>query len=72
VVRQGSAEYVPFVIAVIDLEYGAVRLIGNLIGSAFNELAIGKPVEATWEGLDGIEAMPRWRLASMDGNKGGR
>ncbi len=47
-------EYLPYVVAVVDLE-GApgARLIGNVIDIEVEDVRIGMPVEVAWEDVEG-------------------
>lgn len=49
----------PFVVAVIDLEEG-VRVVGNVLRCAPDEVEIGMPVRVTFERVDDDLTLPQW------------
>ena len=54
---------VPYRIVLVELpQAGGVRMVGNLLGEASEEVAIGDPVEAVFEPHDGF-ALVQWRRA---------
>ena len=57
---------VPYAVVLVALdEVPDVRVVGNLLGVAMSEVAIGLPVEAVWEERpteDGtVVLLPQWR-----------
>jgi uncharacterized OB-fold protein len=57
----GQADDVPFVICVVDVVPGEVRVLGNLVDPPAGELPIGAPVAAVFEHHDEI-ALLQWEL----------
>ncbi|MEW6268260.1 MAG: OB-fold domain-containing protein [Thermodesulfobacteriota bacterium] len=60
VYHPGFAGEVPYPVVVVELEEGP-RVLSNLVGCARDEIAIGMPVEATFEQLDGTVTLPKFR-----------
>jgi uncharacterized protein len=58
--RRGWDKMVPYVLAVIALEEGP-RILSNLTEIAPENVAIGMPVEVTFEELDGATKLPLFR-----------
>lgn len=59
----GFAEDVPYVVVIVELEdEPGIRLLGNLLGSRGERLAVGLPVEV--EFVPGEVTLPQWRLSS--------
>jgi len=57
-----AGQPLPTLIAVIALEdAGGVRMISNVVGVDFGEVAIGMPVEVVWEDMTAELAIPRFR-----------
>lgn len=56
------AERVPFNVAVIQLEEG-VRMIGNLLDCANEDIREGMPVRVTFEDVEEGIALPQWTPA---------
>lgn len=52
----------PFVVAVVELPEG-VRVVGNVIDCAPEEVRIGMPVELTFQRVDDELTLPQWRPA---------
>jgi uncharacterized OB-fold protein len=52
----------PYVVAWIDLDEG-VRVFGDLVDCAAEDVAIGLPVRVCFEELEGFGPVPRWRPA---------
>jgi hypothetical protein len=50
----------PFVVAVVELPEG-VRVVGNVIDCAPEEVRIGTPVELTFQRMDDELTLPQWR-----------
>jgi uncharacterized OB-fold protein len=61
VVRQamgrGWGDRIPYVVAVVELEEGP-HYLTNIVNIAVEEVAIGMPVEVTFEELDGTTKLP--------------
>ena len=55
--RRGWDKMVPYVLAVVALEEGP-RILTNLTNVAPEDVAIGMPVEVTFEELDGTTMLP--------------
>jgi len=56
---------VPYAIAVIELDDApGIRIVGNVVGCAVNDIEIDAPVEVSWDDEVGEGALPipRWRL----------
>ena len=51
---------VPYVVALVELEE-AVRIVSNLVGVEPDEVAIGMPVEVTFEAVDEELTLPLFR-----------
>jgi len=57
----GFAEDVPYVVVIVELEdEPGIRVLGNLLGSRGEGLAVGLPVEV--EFVPGEVTLPQWRL----------
>ena len=56
------ADRVPFNVAVIELEEG-VRMIGNVVESANEDVHDGMAVEVTFEDVEDGVSLPQWRPA---------
>jgi uncharacterized OB-fold protein len=54
------ADRVPFNVAVIELEEG-VRMIGNIVECANEEIRDGMLVEITFEDVEDGVSLPQWR-----------
>ena len=54
------AEKTPYNVAVVELDEG-VRMIGNLLGLANEDIVEGMPVEATFEDVEGDVSLPQWK-----------
>ena len=69
VVRESRArgwdKMVPYVVAVIELEEGP-RMLSNLKNVEPEEVAIGMPVEVTFEELDGTTKLPLFRPSAAN------
>ena len=52
----------PLSIATVELDEG-VRIIANIVGSALEEVAIGRRVALAWDQLDGATPYPAFKLA---------
>jgi uncharacterized OB-fold protein len=60
----GFEDRIPYAVLVVELaEQPGLITIGNLVGAEPTELAIGLPVEVTFEDVDGQVTLPQWRLA---------
>ena len=57
----GFREEVPYVLALVDLDVG-VRMTTNIIGAQPEDLAIGLPVQVTFEDITPDIALPKFRL----------
>lgn len=72
VARQGVvpvlADYVPYVVAVVELD-GApgIRVIGNIVESDPDAVEIGSRVEVAWDDVTDEVTIPRFQLAG-EGN----
>jgi uncharacterized protein len=55
-------EQVPYAVALIDLQEG-VRVVGNVLGVAVDEVDIGLPVELFFEQVAGVN-LPNFRVAT--------
>lgn len=58
--RRGWDKMVPYVLAVVALDEGP-RILSNLTNVAPEDVAIGLPVEVTFEELDGTTKLPLFR-----------
>lgn len=56
------SDKVPYVVALVDLEEGP-RLHANLVGADPATLAIGQPVEVTFEDVDDELSLPQFKPA---------
>lgn len=56
----GFAESVPYNVAQVDLDDG-LRIIASVVGCPSSELAIGMPLEVTFEDVSDELAIPRFR-----------
>jgi uncharacterized protein len=56
------AEKAPFNVAVVELEEG-VRMVGNLLDVANDEIHEGMAVEVAWEDVEDGVTLPQWRPA---------
>jgi len=56
------AEKAPYNVAVVELEEG-VRMVGNLLDVANEEIHEGMAVEVTWEDVEEGVTLPQWRPA---------
>ena len=64
--------FVPYAVVLVSLdEVPELRVVGNLLGVAVDEIAIGMAVVATWEERtadDGtVIRLPQWRAATATG-----
>ena len=63
-VHPALSERVPFNVVVVQLDDAPdVRMLGNMIDVAYEEIAIGMPVEVVFEQTGEDLVMPRWRRA---------
>jgi uncharacterized OB-fold protein len=54
----------PYVVLIVELdEQPGLITIGNLVDAAADDLAVGAPVEVTFEKIDDEVTLPQWRLA---------
>jgi uncharacterized OB-fold protein len=51
---------VPYAVVVVELEEGA-RMLTNVVGCPLDEIAIGMPVEVTFEDLTAEVTLPKFR-----------
>lgn len=69
-VHAALKDVVPYNVCVIALsEYPDVRIVGNIIDATASQIAIGRPVTATWTMLasdDEQFALPQWKLNEAD------
>jgi uncharacterized OB-fold protein len=56
------AEKTPFSVAVVELAEG-VRMVGNLLDVANEEIHEGMAVEVAWEDVEDGVTLPQWRPA---------
>ncbi|WP_286538271.1 Zn-ribbon domain-containing OB-fold protein [Variovorax sp. J31P179] len=56
---------VPYAIGMIELDEG-VRMLAGIVGSDFEQLAIGAPVEVCFERISSEIALPMFRLTAGD------
>ena len=56
---------VPYAIGMIELDEG-VRMLAGIVGSDFEHLAIGAPVEVCFESISDEIALPMFRLTAGD------
>lgn len=56
---------VPYAIGMIELDEG-VRMLAGIVGSDFEHLAIGAPVEVCFERISSAIALPMFRLTAGD------
>ncbi|MDM0113503.1 Zn-ribbon domain-containing OB-fold protein [Variovorax sp. J22R133] len=56
---------VPYAIGMIELEEG-VRMLAGIVGSDFEHLAVGAPVEVCFENIADDIALPMFRLTGGD------
>jgi uncharacterized protein len=62
----GFEDKIPYAVLVVELvEQPHLITIGNLIGAEPSELAIGQPVEVTFETINNEVTLPQWRLAEV-------
>jgi uncharacterized OB-fold protein len=60
----GFADALPYVVALVELaEQPGLRVLANLVDASADELAVGLPVEVTFEDRGDI-VLPQFRLAS--------
>lgn len=57
------ADRTPFSVAVIELDEG-VRMIGNIVECANEDISEGMPVQVTFEDIEDGVALPQWRPAT--------
>ena len=55
-------EYVPYAVALVDLEEGA-RMMANVIGCAAEDVFVGMPVTITWDPLPDGRRLPLFSAA---------
>jgi uncharacterized OB-fold protein len=59
----GFEDRIPYAVLVVELaEQPGLITIGNLLGSPPGDLAIGLPVEVTFEKVDDEVTLPQWQL----------
>jgi uncharacterized OB-fold protein len=60
----GFEDKLPYTVLVVELaEQPGLITIGNLVGASPIDLAIGLPVEVTFEKIDDQVTLPQWMLA---------
>jgi uncharacterized OB-fold protein len=60
------ADRVPYVVVLVELaEDPTLRLVGNVLDAAPDEVEIGHPVEVAFEELTDEITLPQWRLARL-------
>jgi uncharacterized OB-fold protein len=63
-VLPGFADRVPLAIVLVELEEDpALRMVGNVLDAAPEDVEIGRPVEVAFEELTAEITLPQWRLA---------
>jgi len=62
---RGWEQFVPFVVAVIDLDEG-VKFLSNVVNVAPDAVAIGMPVEVTFAELDGTTKLPLFQPRTVE------
>jgi uncharacterized OB-fold protein len=64
----GFEDRIPYAVLVVELaEQSGLITIGNLDGIAPADLAIGEPVEVTFEKINDDVTLPQWKLARSRG-----
>jgi uncharacterized protein len=62
----GFEDRIPYAVLVVELaEQPGLITIGNLVGAAPDDLAIGKAVEVTFEKVSDEVTLPQWKLAGL-------
>jgi hypothetical protein len=59
---QGRDPYNIVVVELTHLKPGTVRMVGNVVDAANEEVHCGMPVQLTWEERGGV-ALPNWKKA---------
>jgi uncharacterized protein len=61
----GFDDKLPFVVLVVELdEQSGLITIGNLVDATAADLAVGLPLEVTFERIDDEVTLPQWRIAA--------
>lgn len=64
----GFEDRLPYAVLIVELaEQQNVRIVGNLVGSRPDELAIGTPMQVVFEKVNDEITLPQWRIAGADG-----
>ena len=61
------ADYVPFVVIVVELDDADVRLVSNLVDDQGENVHIGLRVEVAWDDLSEELTIPRFRPIAQSG-----
>ena len=58
------AELVPYNVVIVELsDADNVRMVGNLLDVPIEKIAVGMPVEVTFEDINDDVTLPQWRAA---------
>ena len=63
VYHPGFADEAPYAVVLVELDDGA-RMISNVVGCPLERLAVGLPVEVTFEQLSDEVSLPKFRLVT--------
>ena len=65
----GFEERLPYAVLIVELaEQKNLRIVGNLVGSQPDELAIGTPMQVVFEKVNEDVTLPQWRIAGKQGD----
>lgn len=62
-VYPGHAEIVPYNVVVVQIDGTEIRLLGNVLGATYEQIAIGAPVRLVWDTAGDDRLLPRWQLS---------
>lgn len=62
-VYPGTADIVPYNVVVVEVDgTGGVRLVGNVLGAAYEDIHLGARVRIAWDQAADDVVLPRWTL----------
>jgi len=61
-VYPGTQDLLPYNVVLVEVDGTGIRMFGNVLGAAFDEIALGAPVKITWDRVADDVVLPRWTL----------
>jgi uncharacterized OB-fold protein len=61
-VYPNTQHLLPYNVVVVEVDGTGIRLFGNVLGAAFEDIAIGAPVRLVWDQVTDDVVLPRWAL----------